>query len=110
MSAAPTLFDATENRDAVYRKIQEHLSEARAKVLIALWEIGRGTDNDIADHLSWPINRVTGRRHELCELALVMKAGEENGPFGDPRTVWTVNKLHVNYFLTQHKERQLCKR
>lgn len=99
-----TLFDAADNRDAVYRDIQQHLSAARAKVLIALWELGSGTDNDIAEKLSWSINRVTGRRHELCKMALVIKAGEQRGPYNERRTVWKVNEIQINYFLTQQQE------
>ena len=97
----PTLFDATQNRNNVYRQIQEHLSEIRAKVLIALFEIGNGTDNDIAEHLGWTINRVTGRRFELQQLKFVDAIGQEAGPYRCPRTIWKVNELQLNYFLSQ---------
>ena len=104
MIAQPTLFDAEQNRDAVYHGIQQHLSEARARVLIALWEIGSGTDNDIADHLKWEINRVTGRRCELEEMKLIENVGLQQGPYKYPRTVWKVNEIQINYFLSQHKK------
>ncbi len=104
MSADPTLFDATQNRDAVFHSIQKHLSEARAKVLIALCELGTATDEDIKEKLDWEINRVTGRRGELCGLRLIEKAGEEKGPYRQPRTIWKVNEMQLNYFLTQKRE------
>jgi hypothetical protein len=99
-----TLFDAAQNRDAVYFSIQNHLSGARAQVLIALWEIGRGTDNDIARKLNWEINRVTGRRNELETMHLIRNVGQLQGPYKYPRTIWEVDELQVNYFLSQQSK------
>lgn len=104
MIGQTTLFDAAQNRDEVYRSIQEHLSETRSQVLIALWELGSGTDNDIAMKLGWEINRVTGRRNELQDLKLVDNIGLEKGPYKHPRTVWKVNEIQINYYLSQKQK------
>ena len=101
MDLQPTLFDATDNRDQVYRNIQQHLSDSRFQVLVALWELGSGSDNDIAAKLGWEINRVTGRRGELAEMLLVEQIGTEPGPYRYPRSIWKVNELQINYFITQ---------
>lgn len=46
------------------------------------------TDQDIADWLVWPINRVTGRRGELVSAGRVQKAGSITGPAGRPVMTW----------------------
>jgi transcription initiation factor IIE alpha subunit len=104
MESQSTLFDASGNRDEVFREIQKHLSESRFQVLTALWQLESGTDNEIAEKLGWEINRVTGRRNELLELKLIDNIGQEPGPYRYPRTIWKVNELQVNYFLTQYKK------
>lgn len=96
-----TLFDATANRDTVYRQVQDTLPASRAKVLIALLELGTATDQQIKEKLRTEINLITGRRRELCQLGLVENVGEEKGPYRFPRTVWKVNMMQLNYFITQ---------
>lgn len=105
MDTQPTLFDCSvQNRNDVYHSIEPKLGEKRAQVLIALMELGSGTDQEIADKLNWTINRVTGRRFELQDEDLVEQIGSEKGPFGYPRSIWKVNTLQLNYFLTQHSK------
>ncbi len=104
MNTQPTLFDAAQNRNEVYHTIEPFLSEKRTQVLIAIMELGEATDEEIAEKLHWTINRVTGRRHELQDLSLVEQVGTEKGPYGYPRSIWQVNKLQLNYFITQHQK------
>lgn len=104
MDAQPTLFDAVQNRNNVYHSIEPSLGEKRAQVLTALLELGEATDQDIADKLHWTINRVTGRRFELQDLTLVEQVGSKKGPYGHPRSLWKVNQLNLNYFITQHSK------
>lgn len=47
----------------------------RRKVFLAIKLLGECTDRMIADHLGWPINRVTPRRGELLSAGLIQPAG-----------------------------------
>lgn len=57
--------------------------------IVALHAAGkRPCDQDIADHLDWTINRVTGRRGALVEAGKVVKAGTKLNRFGRRVSVW----------------------
>ncbi len=103
MTSEPTLFDAKENRNAVFAQIQDRLSASRMRVFNALFELGRATDQQIKEKLGVEINIVTGRRRELCEMKLVKNVGEEIGPYRQPRTVWEIDYTQLTYFLNQIK-------
>jgi hypothetical protein len=62
---------------------------ARQKdVADALRELGEASDAEIAGHLGWTINRVTPRRGELVDQALVTACGQKEGPYGCKVNVW----------------------
>lgn len=104
MTGEPTLFDTIQNRNDVYHAIEPGLGEKRARVLIALMELGEATDQEICEKLKWTINRVTGRRFELQDREFVEQVRTEKGPYGHPRTVWKVNMMQLNYFLSQQSK------
>lgn len=57
--------------------------------LVALHEEGkRPSDQDVAEHLGWTINRVTPRRGELVDLDRVVRAGEKFNAAGNTVAVW----------------------
>lgn len=56
---------AHTSREA-YDKILESLGDRQTIVYEALKVLGQASNEEIADHLGWPINRVTGRISELC--------------------------------------------
>lgn len=51
---------------------QVRLGEKQQKVLKAFAEIGPASNEEVAHHLGWPINRVVGRAFELRQLGLVI--------------------------------------
>lgn len=51
------------------------LGDKQQKVLDAIRDLGAPTNAEIARHLDWPINRVTGRNWELREFNLIEEAG-----------------------------------
>jgi DNA-binding MarR family transcriptional regulator len=77
------------------------LNARQAEVLSAIEEIGPCTDMEIAAHLGWEINRVTGRRGELVEKGLVVKAGDRPHQCGSrvtKRSVWTLRPRQADLF------------
>lgn len=52
------------------------IGERRAQVLSALRELGEATNSELAVHLNWTINRITGRTHELVEMKKVIDVGK----------------------------------
>lgn len=66
------------------------LPKAQKAVYEAIWDLWNGhrgpSDQQIADHLGWTVNRVTGRRNELAEQHLIVAGGTKKNPLG--RTVF----------------------
>ncbi len=57
--------------------------------IVALHSEGkRPCDQDIADRLGWPINRVTGRRGELLDAGKIVQAGRKFNALGNRVKVW----------------------
>jgi hypothetical protein len=52
------------------------LGDKQQKVLDAIRDLGAPTNAEIARHLDWPINRVTGRTFELRQYGLVAENGK----------------------------------
>ena len=69
----------------------------RSLVLVAIRKIQPCTDAQIADHLEWKINRVTGRRGELVTLGLIERVAKKK----DPETNRTVNYWQVKRKVVQ---------
>ena len=51
------------------------------------------TDQQIADSLGWPINRVTPRRGELEKKDIIIDAGKVRGPSGRYAHVWRIKYI-----------------
>jgi hypothetical protein len=69
---------ATDTRNLAYTILthdQVKLTEIQLTVLDAIRQIGPATNEEIAHHLGWPINRVVGRTFELREYTVVVDAG-----------------------------------
>lgn len=83
MTVKPTSLEAYDSID---------LNERQAEVLRAIRELYAGglhpSDQEIASHLGWPINRVTGRRGELVAAGIVQKSGLKPGPTGRMVMAW----------------------
>ena len=69
-----------------YHKI-ENLGDKQQKVLLAIQDLGRCTDRQIATRLGWEINRVTGRRNELDKGGYI-RAFEKTHDAETNRNVW----------------------
>lgn len=79
---------ASTSRQA-YDKIMGTLSDKQEQVYEALKELTTATNDEIADFLGWPINRVTGRVTELRNKDLVTVAGLGKSKAGFSAKVWT---------------------
>lgn len=68
------------------------LTARQAEVLRAVVRLhgegARPCDQDIADALGWPINRVTGRRGELLDLGRIVEAGRKRNALGNRVRIW----------------------
>lgn len=73
---------------AAYDSIRDKLNEKQRKVRYVLMKFGPLTDQQIAEHLEWPINCVTGRRGELVEMGVVLDAGYATAKTGRKVHVW----------------------
>lgn len=58
-----------------YDAIQPKLGKRQTEVYEALKVLGRASREGIADHLGWPINKLTGRVKELKELEMIETSG-----------------------------------
>lgn len=59
---------------AYWNDVKPKLGEKQSKVLIAIEEIAPANDKQIAKHLGWPINCITGRRNELVKKKQIVEA------------------------------------
>jgi hypothetical protein len=73
----------------------EKLPEKRRAVFEAIKALGECCDMDIALHLGWPINKVTGRRYELEGLGLVQGTGRKPSNHSE---------VKVNYWKIKNEE------
>ena len=58
-----------------YLKLTEDLSNKQAIVFDAIRALNKATNREIAKHLGYDINRVTGRVRELVDLGRVIPIG-----------------------------------
>lgn len=56
-------------------RLQKTLGDRQSEVLVALKQLKRANNREIAEYLDIPINQITGRIFELRELKLVEEAG-----------------------------------
>lgn len=67
---------------------RNELSDRRRDVLDAIIDLGKATNEDIAEHLSWKLNRVTGRTTELHKMGFVEVAGIGRSRAGNSSKLW----------------------
>lgn len=73
----------------------EDLGEKQRKVYEAIQKIQPCTDREICRHLGIEINRVTGRRNELCTMGLVKEYDKVKNEFGRMAIRWhSITLLH----------------
>lgn len=65
-----------------------YINPSQQQVLEAIARLGACTDQEVAEKLNWPINRVTPRRHELMRANLVEHAGKTRNPIGRTVNIW----------------------
>jgi DNA-binding MarR family transcriptional regulator len=77
-----------------YKELHKNneISKRQLEVLYCIKKLGQATNRMLAKHLSWDINRVTGRVTELRDKNLVEYAGE----YKDKETNRTVNLWKCN--------------
>lgn len=83
MSVAHTSISA-------YKAIQDKLTPRQQQVLEVLERFGKASNQQIADNLGMPINRITGRVNELVKLQRVEQAGTRTGKYGFTEKLWRV--------------------
>jgi predicted transcriptional regulator len=72
-----------------YREAKEHLGEKQRRVYDLLSEhYGPMCNQEIANHLHWPINCVTPRVKELRDMGYVKENGKSYGPSGRLVIFW----------------------
>jgi len=75
--------------DAFLYLTPKHLCHAQKAVYEVIVRLGEATDKEIADCLTWPINRVTPRRGELYQMDRIRCMGERRDPTTGRRAmVW----------------------
>lgn len=74
----------------------------QAEVLAAIEQLGRDagrpSDQDIARHLGWTINRVTPRRGELEKAGLIVEAGTKRNAFNRQVQCWRIAPAQLGLF------------
>ncbi len=73
-----------------YAAIQDKLGHRQEEVYLAIKEMGKASNESIAEHLGWPINRVTGRVTELKRFGLVDVEGLTHNKTGFTAKLWSV--------------------
>lgn len=84
------------NRNNSYYSLP--LSERQVEVLNVLERKGRLTAQEIADELSYTINRISGRLSELRDKNLIHEVGSKPGKFGKTVTVYAVIPKQAELF------------
>lgn len=77
-----------------YEALLDKLGEKQQIVYEAIKELGAATNDQIADHLGWTINRVTGRVTELKKYGLVDVEGIGISNSGNSAKVWSIRDLN----------------
>jgi predicted transcriptional regulator len=75
-----------------YKEGPEKKDFARQMVFIAICKLSPCNDRQIADHLRWPINRVTPRRGELVNEGKVIQQKKAKDPMTKRTVSWWIKK------------------
>jgi hypothetical protein len=85
------------------------LAGRQRQVLEAIWRLhearARPSDQDIARHLGLPINCITGRRGELCDLGLVLPGRMKTAASGRRVQCWQPRPVQLSFFQWLGSER-----
>jgi predicted transcriptional regulator len=73
-----------------YAKLRDKLGDKQLKVFEAIDRLGVASNEAIADHLGWPINRVTGRVSELKKFGFIDVEGLGKNKSGFSAKLWSV--------------------
>ena len=77
-----------------YKSVE--LQKNEKMVLAALISLkGRATNQQIADYLQWPINRVTGRTNSLFKKRKIREGDKVKAPTGRTAQQWRFDSLHL---------------
>ena len=82
-----------ETSRQAYQSIK-NLGVKQEIVYEAIKELGQASNEQIADHLGWAINRVTGRVTELKKFDLVTVAGITKNKSGASAKLWTAKDIN----------------
>lgn len=80
----------TETSREAFKKLRD-LGEKQQQVHGTLGELGVASNQDVANKLGWPINRVTGRMKELRDYGFVVVHGLKVNEFGNSVKTWCVS-------------------
>ena len=75
-----------------YKEAPERKDYARQMVFIAICKLAPCNDRQIAEHLGWPINRVTPRRGELVEEGKIIQERKATDPATNRTVSWWIKK------------------
>lgn len=81
-----------------YSQIKNKLGAKQEQVYQVINKLSRASNEQIADYLDWPINRVTGRCTELRNFGLITVDGVTRNKSGASAKVWVVKSLSDNVY------------
>ena len=84
------------NSIATYHSL--NLTAKQKEVYDAYQVFGRATDAQIAAHLGYTVNRVTGRIHELIGKGVLVECDTVLSPFGKPCRVCRIKEFNETLF------------
>lgn len=86
-----------------YKSLKD-LGDKQQRVYEAVKELGRATNEEVADYLGWTINRVTGRVTELSSFGLLAVDGIGITKSGRSAKVWVAKTIGEDKFVKQARE------
>lgn len=75
-----------------YKEAPAKKDYARQMVFIAICKLAPCTDRQIAEHLGWPINRITPRRGELVQQGQIIQQIKAPDPVTKRTVSWWIKK------------------
>lgn len=77
-----------------YESIKPKLGRQQRRIYEALSEMGRASNEQLADSLQIPLSSVCGRINDLCHLGMVGKEGVTKSKYNKPATLWSVRDFN----------------
>lgn len=91
-----------ETSRSAYKSLKD-LGDKQRVVYEAIKTLGRATNEQLAEHLGWEINRITGRVNELSHYGMVAVDGLGKTKSGRSAKIWVVKDLNDSVLLKQFK-------